>query len=74
MITKTQGKKVMEMPDRTEKVRSLLQLQRAIREELYEVCSYWVDEAMQCGATKKEISWVLRHPSWHVETDFASMN
>ena len=74
MITKTQGKKVMELPDRTEKVRSLLHLQRAIREELYEVCSFWIDEALQSGATRREISWVLRHPSWHVESELASMN
>jgi hypothetical protein len=74
MISKIQGKRGSSQPVRTEKVRSLLQLKRALREEVYEVCSFWIDEAMQYGATKKEISRVLKNPSWHVESEPASMN
>ncbi len=74
MITQGNQKKLLEVIDRTEKVRSLLHLQRALREELYEDCSFWIDEALQNGATRKEISWVLRHPTWHVEVEPASRN
>lgn len=52
-----------------EKMRSILFLQKALREESYESCSFWIDRAVFCGATKKEISWVLRHPSWHMEVE-----
>lgn len=52
---------------KTEKVRSMLQLQRALREETYEMCAFWIRTAMRNGATSKEISTLLRHPNWHME-------
>lgn len=57
----------------TEKVRSILQLQKALREESYENCAFWVDRAVLSGATKREISWVLRHPEWNIE-EVSSLN
>ena len=53
----------------TEKMRSLLRLQKALREEFYEGCAFWVQRAMASGATKKEVSWLVRHPSWNLEED-----
>ncbi len=53
----------------TEKVRSILLLQKALREETYESCAFWVDRAVSLGATKREISWILRHPAWNIEEE-----
>ncbi len=50
-----------------EKTLNLLYLQKAVREERYETCAYWVERARDCGANSKEIGWILRHPRWHME-------
>ncbi len=56
------------MPSRTEKTLNLLYLQKAVREENYELCTMLVDRARGCGASSKEIGLVLRHPRWHMES------
>ncbi len=68
MIAQTEEIQIVALPC-TEKVRSMLQLQKALREELYETCAFWVKRALRNGATKREISWVLRNPCWHIEED-----
>ncbi len=64
---------MVKIKEKKDKVRSLLELQRALREEVYELCPVLIDAALHSGATRREISWIIRHPSWHVETA-ASMN
>lgn len=56
------------MPGIAVKTLNLLYLQKAVREENYELCPALVDQARGCGASMKEISWVLRHPRWHMES------
>lgn len=42
---------------------AFLSLQKALRDERYEECHYWVFYAKLCGASKKEISQILHNPS-----------
>lgn len=53
----------------TGKLRSLLGLQKALREETYETCAFWIKRTLLSGGTKREIAWLLRHPSWHIEEE-----
>ena len=53
----------------SEKIRNMLHLQKALREENYEACAFWIERASRSGGTKREIAWLLRHPSWHIEED-----
>ena len=57
----------VETPVCPEKMRNLLFLQKFLREERYELCAFWIKRAMTSGATKKEISWLVRHPNWNLE-------
>ena len=59
---------LLEVTPATEKTLNLLYLQKAVREENYELCSMLVDRARGCGASVKEIGWILRHPRWHMES------
>lgn len=56
------------LPAITDKTLNLLYLQKAVREENYELCQMLVDRAKVCGASSKEIGWILRHPKWHMES------
>lgn len=56
------------MPTGNEKTLNLLYLQKAVREENYELCTMLVSRAKGCGASSKEIGWILRHPRWHMES------
>ena len=66
MVTQSEVSVITEVPG-GDKMRSLLHLQKALREEFYEACDFWVKRAALSGATKKEISWVIRHPSSNLE-------
>ena len=49
------------------KIYNLLQFRKALREEAYENCPYWIEQALQSGAKKSEIAFVIRNPSRHLE-------
>jgi hypothetical protein len=54
----------------TGKTLSLLHLKKALREERYEVCPYWVARAVEYGAAKKEITNAICYPGRHLEEPF----
>ena len=56
------------------KTNSLLQFKKALREEAYETCAYWIDQALKSGATKGEIASVIRNPFQHLEEPSASFS
>lgn len=42
-----------------EKKFDLQQLQKALREETYERCAFWIKRAIQNGASKSEINYTI---------------
>ena len=42
---------------RDEKLYDLIHFRRALIQERYEVCSFWMDQARKSGATCTEINW-----------------
>lgn len=49
------------------KLYPLLYLKKALREEAYEKCAYWVSLALKGGATRHEIDQIIREPVTHLE-------
>ncbi len=49
------------------KVYVLLGLRRALREEAYEMCYFWIARALACGISRKEICLMIANPSLHPE-------
>ena len=49
------------------KVDALLHLQRCLSNEEYENCQFWSHKALNFGATRKEILFVLKSPNYHIE-------
>lgn len=45
----------------------LLYLKKALREEAYEKCGYWVTLALKRGATPHEIDRIICEPVAHLE-------
>jgi hypothetical protein len=52
------------------KLYPLLYLKKALREEAYEKCAFWVRFALKSGATRHEIDQVIREPVTHLEELF----
>jgi len=49
------------------KLYPLLYLKKALREEAYEKCAYWVSLALKSGVTRHEIDQIIRKPVTHLE-------
>ena len=49
------------------KLYPLLYLKKALREEAYEKCAYWIRLALKSGATRHEIDQVICEPVAHLE-------
>jgi len=49
------------------KLYPLLYLKKALREEAYEKCAYWLSLALKGGATRHEIDQIIREPVTHLE-------
>jgi len=52
---------------KTGKIYPLLYFKKALREEAYETCTYWLRQALKSGATRHEIDRVIREPVTHLE-------
>lgn len=53
LLTQDKDVEVLE----SEKMYDLLQFRRAVVEERYEVCGFWMLQARKNGATRTEINW-----------------
>ena len=66
MMIQFQTESIMFAPARG-KTYNLLQFKKALREEAYEICPYWIDMALKGGATRGEIASAIRNPLHHLE-------
>lgn len=69
-ILKTLQRHSRKSRTQTGKTLSLLHLKKALREERYEVCPYWVARAVEHGAAQKEIVNAIVYPLRHLEEPF----